>query len=179
MSTVILKWNPSFSSHSMFHHLYNIRVMNLEPQNAEFNWSVCDYEKIHKGDTYYFVKVGMFGQIGIVGKGIIISEPYEAEDWSGRGRRTFYIDYKPDYLLNPDVMKILDAKTLAENIPDFEWDRGHSGVVLNDEQAQKLEELWNKFIAENEEEMQRLSKKNIDYDLVYINKDEYCMVFVD
>lgn len=153
MSTVILKWNPSFSSYSMFRFLAGIVDLNYgEMEN--YNWSVWDYDKIHKGDRFYWLKVG-YGQVGIVGAGTIISEPYEDEDWRGKGRRTFYVDFIPEILINSDALPILSAETLSDYIPDFEWDRGHSGLVLNPQQSAALDELWNAYIEEHRSEFIR------------------------
>lgn len=169
MSTVILKWNPSFSSYSMLHFLMDIRQSNLGV-NVDFNWSVWDHEIIEDGDVFYLLKVGDYGQIGIVGRGVITSDPYPGEDWSGKGRQTFYVDFAPECLINPDVLPILDAATLSAKIPDFEWTGGHSGLVLNENQAIALDGLWKEYLAKNKQEMLRLSQKKIDFDLVYVEE---------
>lgn len=169
MKTVIFKWNPAFSSYSMLHYLSDIRELN-EYDVSGFNWSVWDYDQIHPGDRYFWLKVGKYGQIGIVGCGIITSEPYEATDWSGKGRQTFYVDYEAEILLNPDALPILTADELSEAIPDFEWTGGHSGLVLTQEQATKLNALWNNFLQEHEEDF--LKAKNLtrgDDDLIYMS----------
>ena len=91
MKTVILKWNPAVSSYSMLHYLSDIRMLNVSGL-SDFNWSVWDYEQIHEGDKYYWLKVGQCGQVGIVGAGTITSEPYTGEDWSGKGIKTYYVE---------------------------------------------------------------------------------------
>ena len=35
---------------------------------------------------------------------------------------------------------------LTEAIPDFNWEEGHSGEILSDSQADKLEEVWKDYI---------------------------------
>ncbi len=133
----------------------------------DFNWSIWDHDKVKKGDSFYLVKVGLYGQIGIVAKGTVTSDPYEGEDWSGKGRQTFYVDFMPDYLINPDVLPILDAATLSAKIPDFEWNGGHSGLVLTQQQAEALDCLWEEYLAVNKSEIVRLALKNSDGDLAY------------
>lgn len=150
MATVILKWNPNFSSYTMFHYLHDIVMLNHH-SFVDFNWSVWDYDKVHTSDRFYFVKLG-YGAIGIVGTGHITSEPYTGEDWSGKGRKTYYVDYEPEILVNPDALPILTTQMLTVRIPDFSWEHGHSGLVLNDEQAHKLDSLWTDFIKEHKEE---------------------------
>lgn len=169
MKTVIFKWNPSFSSYSMFHFLRNIVELNFD-EMEDYNWSVWDFDQIHEGDRYYWMKLGP-GQVGLVGAGTITSEPYESEDWSGKGRRTFYVDFEPEIMINPDAMPILNAQILNARIPDFEWDHGHSGLVLTESQAEELDKLWKAYIEEHEAELEKKSERTqMENDLVYWNK---------
>ncbi|MBQ6962102.1 MAG: hypothetical protein IJP79_00130 [Paludibacteraceae bacterium] len=148
MNTVILKWNPAFSSYSMSQYLgelYNL----VNYHEYDFNWSVWDYDKIHAGDRYYWVKLG-YGQTGIVSSGTITSDPYQGEDWSGKGRKTYYVDFEPDVMINPDTLPILTSQELSNEMPDFDWSKGHSGVVLNEQQSTSVEILWKNFIERNQ-----------------------------
>lgn len=167
MSTVIFKWNPAFSSYLMASYLYDLNSC-LTGRPLDYNWSVWDHDKIHSDDKFYWVKLG-YGQTGIVGSGVVTSDPYEGSDWSGKGRRTFYVDFLPEVLLNPDALPILDTKRLTREIPDFEWDRGHSGLVLTPEQAEKLDTLWEAFLNENREKLEHLYlNEGKNYDRFYI-----------
>lgn len=148
MSTVIFKWNPAFSSYPMIGYLDELyNLINKDVHN--FNWSVWNHDKIHSGDRYYWVKLG-YGQTGIVSSGTITTDPYQGEDWSGKGRETYYVDYEPDVMINPDTLPILTSQELTREIPDFDWYKGHSGIVLNEQQAANLEILWHNFIKRNE-----------------------------
>ena len=170
MKTVIFKWNPAFSSYSMFRFLEDLRILN-EYDESDYNWSVWDYDKIHKGDRFYWVKVGMYGQVGIAGCGKITSEPYESEDWSGQGRKTYYVDFIPDTLLHPDALPILTCDELKKTIPDFEWNGGHSGLVLTDEQAVILDDLWASFVRRNAKAFEKAATLDRgDGDLIYSKK---------
>ena len=170
MNTVILKWNPSFSSYSMLDYLSDIRIMTLEGKR-DFDWSVWDYDKIHAGDRFYWLKVGMYGQTGIVGRGTITSEPYEERDWSGRGRKTFYVAYTPELLVNPDALPVLTSAELNHEIPGFEWTGGHSGLILSAEQAERLDALWSKYVLRNVAEFEKAaSLERGSKDLIYSQK---------
>jgi len=167
MKTVILKWNPSFSSYSMLDYLYEMQQLN-KGRDVQFNWSIWDHDQVKEGDRFYWVKVGMYGQIGIVGCGTIASDCYPGEDWSGKGRETYYADLNPEVLINPDTLPILTAATLSARIPSFEWDRGHSGLVLTDEQAEELDKLWKEFLEENRDALERAaSRKWGSHDQIY------------
>jgi len=157
MSTVIFKWNPNFSSYNMFGYLYNIVEANYGEGLDDFNWSVWDYDKIHEGDRFYWMKLG-YGTVGIVGAGTITSEPYQGEDWSGKGRPTYYVNFRPEILLNPDALPILDVQTLTSRIPEFEWEHGHSGLVLEEDVAARMNKLWDAFVEEHKEEFERKAR---------------------
>lgn len=168
--SVILKWNPSFSSYQMSSYIQLIQgfVKKDYYECGDYmNWSVWDYDKINVGDRVYWVKVG-YGQIGIVGSGVVTSEPYRSEDWSGKGRITYYVDFIPDVLLNPDTVPILTCETLQRAIPNFDWSKGHSGLVLNDEQAQKLAALWKDFLQRNDDLFKEKMRKEYN-EQVYID----------
>lgn len=169
--SVILKWNPSFSSYPMsgfIQLIYGFAKKDYYECGDHMDWSVWDYDKIKVGDRVYWVKVG-YGQIGIVGSGVVTSEPYKSEDWSGKGRITYYVDFIPNVLLNPDTVPILTCEELQRAIPDFEWSKGHSGLVLNDDQAQNLDTLWKDFLLRNEAIFKEKMQKEYN-EQVYIKK---------
>lgn len=145
-NTVILKWNPAVSSYNMVRFLTDI-VQEAD----ESDWSIWDHEHVRRGDVFYMVKVGS-GQTGIVMRGKITSDPEAGEDWSGRGRRTYYCDYRAEIMISPDTFKLLSTGELQDNIPDFEWEGGHAGVILPPESAAVLEKMWDAYLQENAEE---------------------------
>ena len=166
-NTVIFKWNPAISSNGMLSFL-----MEIAKEDHYGDWSVHDYDRIHIGDTFYMLKVGK-GQTGIVKRGTITSEPVADADWSGRGRTTYYCDYDAEIMISPDAFELLTSERLREAIPDFDWFGGHSGVVLNDDQAAKLEELWQTYLAGMREEFRSRCelmkrRKNMVNDQLYI-----------
>ena len=85
--------------------------------------------------------------------GVFDSQPYEAEDWSGKGRQVYYIDMLPNVILDPENATILSTKELSVAIPTFNWEGGHSGRMLSQEQAQQLETMWESFLNENKEKV--------------------------
>ena len=83
--------------------------------------------------------------------GVFNSHPYEAEDWSGKGRRVFYMDILPNVILDPDHAPMITTEELQKAIPSFDWTGGHSGRLLSQEDAQKLETIWAGFLKKNED----------------------------
>ena len=160
-NTVILMWNPAISSVKLEDHNATIKRMLTE----YFNWSVWDYKNAKCGDRFYLVKVGKDGNNGIVMSGVFDSQSYELDDWSGRGRQTFYMDMKPSLVLNPDTAPMLTTEELMKAIPTFDWTGGHSGRILSKEEAMKLEELWSKFLKEHQKDVDGVNMNAIDLNL--------------
>jgi hypothetical protein len=140
MSTFILKWNPAISSFTM----EASQKLYKDFPFVKLNWSVWDYEHVKPGDTFYMLRVGE-GNIGIVMKGVFESRAKRGEDWSGKGRTTFYCDLYINFIVDSETMPIITADRLERDIPDFDWRRGHSGVMLTEEQADKLDRLFNDY----------------------------------
>ena len=147
-NTFILMWNPSISSYTMERFEDDLRDMADGFPPNDFNWSVWDHEQARDGDRFFMVKVGP-GTNGIMMSGTFFSDPYQGEDWSGKGRTVFYMDMEIDEMIHPDRCPILTSERLSEEIPDFEWKGGHSGRILTEEQAEKVAILWNQFLKEN------------------------------
>jgi hypothetical protein len=40
----------------------------------------------------------------------------------------------------------LTTEKLSKAIPNFNWEEGHSGVVLDDTTAMQLDELWHDYM---------------------------------
>lgn len=146
MKTIILMWNPAISSYKMDHLESDIK--NLD--DNDFNWSIWDYKNATCGDKFYLVRCGD-GNTGIVMSGTLCSDPYEGEDWSGHGRRIFYMDMDVDFMVHPDKVPILTTSQLLEAIPGFDWRGGHAGRVLDDASAAKLDEIWTKYLRDHKD----------------------------
>lgn len=148
MKTFILKWRPLISSYKMEQFEEDMHYLEY----GEFNWSVHEWEKARSGDNFYMVKVGE-GSTGIVMKGFFTSAPYEAADWSGKRRQVHYMDFRPTFYIHPDKCRMMTTEELSELIPEFEWDRGHSGMELPQELASKLDTIWEEYIGSLDDKM--------------------------
>ena len=156
MATFLLYWNPYFSSYKMdrflrdFHFPPGKDVLTMfdewdrSPDN--FDWSIVEHEKAHAGDRFVFVKVGYAKPTGIVGVGHFTTEPYEGEDWSGQGRKTFYMGMEWDTVINPASDSVLATGKLIEAIPEVFWTRGKAGVEVSPAIADKIFNLWNDYL---------------------------------
>ncbi len=146
MKTYILFWNPAISSYKLEDFQREMEDLG----NAYMNWSVWEYENACAGDRFFMVRCGS-GKTGICMSGYFSSDPYKDEDWSGRGRVTYYMDLEPDYMINPDYLPILSTLDLVRDVPGFDWNGGHSGRLLDAKLAEKLETIWKKFTDDHSE----------------------------
>lgn len=147
-NTVILMWNPAISSVKMEDHNASIPDLFTE----EFNWSVWEHDKARCGDRFFLVRCGD-GRTGIVMSGVFDSQPYQSRDWSGKNRKTYYMEMEPNVILNPEVAPMITMAELEQAMPDFQWSGGHSGRILQPQYAKKLEEMWEEFLTVHHEEL--------------------------
>lgn len=156
MASFLLYWNPFFSSYKVDRFMEDFdfsegkeiltALHDWNRMPGDFNWSIVQHEKAHKGDRFIFIRVGYERPTGLIGVGEFVSEPYEDEDWSGQGRKIYYMDMDWDSVANPTSDKILSTEALAKAIPEVEWTKGKAGVEVAPEIAEKIEALWHEHI---------------------------------
>lgn len=89
------------------------------------------------------------GRTGLVMSGIFDSHPYQTGDRSGRGRKVLYMDLTPNFIADPERLEhFLTTEDLQKAIPSFDWSGGHSGRLLTEVQAVKLEELLADYLPQ-------------------------------
>ena len=142
MRTFILEWKPSISSYRM--EDFNNDLAYIE--YGEFNWSVHDWKQARSGDNFYMIKCSE-GCTGIVMKGFFTSDPYEADDWSGRNREVHYMDFRPTFMIHPDKCSLLSTAELEKAMPGFQWNGGHSGRLLPEEMRPVLDGMWDSYVG--------------------------------
>ena len=156
MKTFLLYWNPFFSSYTPERFQNDFRFPegknvltdedDWDRSPSFFNWSVVEHEKARKGDRFIFIRVGYEKPTGMVGVGTFTSDPYIDRDWSGQGRKVYYLDMRWESVVNPASDSILKTAALAEAIPEIDWTRGRSGVEIAPEIADKIETLWQQHL---------------------------------
>ncbi len=153
MRTFILEWNPAISSYRMEDFEREIG----EIMGDDFNWSVWEWDRARDGDNFYLIKCGE-GTTGVVMKGFFCSAPYQAEDWSGKKRVTYYMDMYPTHMIHPNHPKgLLTTQMLDERMPDFRWNGGHSGRELPQDKAAILNKMWDVYIS-------RFTDEDVDHE---------------
>ena len=153
--TFIMRWNTDISNYKMWELDETMAdlgegsmLSGLDKEPFYYDWSIWDHAKAHVGDRFYMIRTGE-GRKGVVMRGTLIGTPYPDEDWSGKGRKVYYIRMRLSHMIHPEKAPLLlSTETLAEQIPDFDWEQGHSGMMLTDRQADKLEEVWRDYAAQ-------------------------------
>ena len=144
--TFIMRWNTDISNYKLTE--LNDAMNDFHENGFYYNWSIWDYQKAHIGDRFYMIRTG-HGRNGVVMRGTIIGSPYPDEDWSGKGRKVYYIRMSLSHMIHPeDAPVLLSTDELNKSVPSFCWDNGHSGEMLNDEQAAQLEEVWQNYVEQ-------------------------------
>lgn len=140
--TYLLRWNPGISSFK----LETYRQATIEcPDGFGFDWSVYEWEDAHKGDRYFMLRTGD-ENAGIVFRGVFTSDPYEDKDWAGQGKQRHYMKMDCFDCVSADQKPPIDIELLEKEIPEIDWSKGHSGELLSEETAEKLNELWDNIM---------------------------------
>lgn len=144
MATYIFFWNPDISN--VTKEIYEERMFNTA---AFTDWSISEYENVKDGDTFYMMICGPVN--AIVAKGEIISEAIEGADWSKKKRKPiYYVELDTYIAINPfSADTLLTADDIAKEIPDFNWYGGHSGRLLAEDAAKRLDALFDHYVKSN------------------------------
>ena len=141
--TFIMRWNTDISNYQLSE--FEAAMEDFHDEGFYYDWSIWDYQKAHIGDHFYMIRTGK-GRNGIVMSGTIAGEPYPDEDWSGRGRRVYYIRLNPTHMIHPEKAPMLfTTDELSKLLPNFNWTNGHSGELLDDSAADHLNGLFNHY----------------------------------
>jgi hypothetical protein len=139
--TYLMRWNPAISSFSEEEYARYFEAS--ETGSFRLNWSIFEWEEARPGDKFYMMLVGQKNP-GIAFFGEITSNPYVEDDWAGSTKRRHYVDLLCLETAAPGEPSPLPLERLQDAIPEYEWAKGHSGVLLPTEVADKLDELWQK-----------------------------------
>lgn len=134
----LMRWNPIVSSFT--EKDYAEYVANMQNGMFRLNWSIFEWEEAQKGDMFFMLRTGD-DKAGIVFNGQFISDPYPQEDWNGSSKRRMYVDMICMNPIDPKKKPRISPAQLQEAIPSIDWQQGHSGTLLSEAEAAKLDEL--------------------------------------
>lgn len=148
----LLTWNPNTWPWKKYSH------QQLEVQQnggTVMQWSCGNSKNIHLGDTFYLMKVGP-NKPGIIGKGIVLSNPFKDQHFIDPDREANYIRIRINTLSDNDK-PILSLNNLKKEIPDQLWTPQASGITIKDDAVVILERIW----------YEQCSTSDTDYSLIY------------
>ena len=135
----LMRWNPSISSFTEDN--YKECIENMEGGKFRMNWSIYEWEEARRGDMFYMLRVGD-DKAGITFNGYFLSDPYTGDDWAGSTKRRCYVDMVCQNAVEPEEVPFIPLSKLKEAIPEYNWEKGHSGELLPEDVREKLDELW-------------------------------------
>ena len=137
--TYLMRWNPAISSFTETD--YEECVENRVHGMFRMNWSIREWEEARRGDFFYMLRTGD-EKAGIVFSGQFTSDPYPGDDWAGSTKRRMYVDMICMNPVEPGTKPSLSLERLQKEIPSSDWTKGHSGILLSDNMAKRLDKIW-------------------------------------
>ncbi|MDQ1593292.1 MAG: 5-methylcytosine-specific restriction enzyme [Pyrinomonadaceae bacterium] len=163
MNTYLLTWSPK-----------KWRWTDLSKRIGEIkkngfclsDWSCGNNKSIARGDRLFLLRQGEEPR-GIVGAGWAESEPFEEIHWRAEkaraGRTTMYLNVRWETLLNPESESIFPREWLNEGaLSKVNWNTQISGISIRSEAADRLEERWESFLENRENEFSLFSNTSTD-----------------
>ncbi len=135
----LMRWNPAISSFTLKD--YEKCVENRMHGMFRMNWSIREWEEARRGDFFYMLRTGD-EKAGIVFSGQFTSDPYPGDDWAGSSKRRMYVDMICMNPVEPGTKPSLSLERLQKEIPSSDWTKGHSGILLSDNMAKRLDKIW-------------------------------------
>jgi hypothetical protein len=135
----LMRWNPTISSFTEkeFEKCLENQVHGM----FRINWSIYDWQEARRGDMFYMMRTGD-DKAGIAFSGQFICDTYPGDDWAGSNKRRMYVDM---VCMNPmELGEVPDVtlEKLQEAIPEYDWTKGHSGELLQEDVVEKLSDLF-------------------------------------
>ena len=99
LKTFIMRWNTDISNYKLCE--FEEAMEDFCDEGFYYDWSIWDYQKAHVSDKFFMIRTRV-GKKGIVMRCTIIGTPYPDEDWSGMGRKVYYISMRLSHMIHPD-----------------------------------------------------------------------------
>lgn len=147
MAAIILGWNPEIFPVDEWVPPYSDVV---EQTHAGYpfdgRWSVGNHVNIPVGAAVWLYLQGM--QHGLVGRGVVTSEPYTDEHFSNPTKTTNYVEVS--YKLLVPLNDAISRDLLEAEVPEVHWRKIYSSGYRVPVQAENaLRDLWFRSTAES------------------------------
>lgn len=162
-NTFLLRWDPAISSYTMARLDADMEEWAKGFWDYDFDWSVYEWQNARNGDRFFMLRTGE-GNTGIFAAGRFTTEPYKGKDWAGNGRETYYMQMDFEAVFHPERTEIISTEELERELPNIDWHKGHSGEMVDNETADRLELMWRDHIGRNKAMYLPRAVRNEDYD---------------
>lgn len=144
MTTYLLTWNPRrFQWNELADDIAHVR--DIGPLSG--TWSCGNTRRIQPGDRFFLLRLGQEPR-GIVGSGVILSEPFSEAHWDNdqaeRGENSLFVEVSIETLRDADSEIILAQEVLRNDplLSSMHWSPQASGIRIPDDVAAELERRW-------------------------------------
>ena len=132
----ILRWNPRISSYRPEDFDKDFKTFK-DNERLELDWSVFNWKEVTHLDLFVMMKVGT-NCTGIIWFGYLRYPPLQIQYEDGHWGRTRYFQIAPMFMQRIERTHLLTAEKLNREIPEVNWEHGHSGEMLSVEVTEKL-----------------------------------------
>jgi 5-methylcytosine-specific restriction enzyme A len=141
-NTFLFTWNPSNWEWSDISEA--VYEANVEGKYLD-RWSCGSTRKIFPGDRVFLMRLGVAPK-GIIGSGVIVSEPFEDIHWNkeraSKGDTAFYVNIIFDILSEEPILSEEDLS--SNGLATHNWFPQASATHITHEIAEALESKWSK-----------------------------------
>jgi len=144
-NTWLMAWNPSNWTWDSFQ---NDRLRIARGEIVTLQWRTASTQP-KEGDSFFLVRCGQEPR-GLIGRGNVVSEPYEDEHYkseqAAQGEKVRYVDITFTDLRDPKADSFLSLADLAKgNVDGQQWTPQQSGIEIKPMSAKVVTGLWNKL----------------------------------
>lgn len=144
MNTLLLSWNPSSDNYKSESFVHDIEAVH-NGDEVLLRWKLKDIDFCNKGDRFYMINTNSHGNRGICMVGYLYSTPFKDDDGSG-----LCTNLDPLTMVDVDACPFISLDRLAKVIPDIDWFNLPNGLLLNEVQTVRIEELWLQYIYKHQ-----------------------------
>lgn len=149
----LLRWNPNISIYTrdrFEEDMKNFVAYGTGPE--DMNWNIYDYKDVQAGDLFFMAQVGCEVN-GIVWGGYITDVPYKMYDDNGIQMGAYWVDVEYLFMQRIEKKHLLTSDRLSKIAPEIDWTKGHSGILLSEDAAEKLAlAIGNELLHADEDE---------------------------
>jgi 5-methylcytosine-specific restriction enzyme A len=136
---ILLTWNPArwdWKDRST-------RLREIQTKGSTLiQWSCGNNKSLKPGDRAFLIMLGNANS-GIIGSGIIKTEPFQDKHFNKKDGTALYVHVELEILLDLDKKDLpLPVKTLKEDYPEQHWTPQSSGIQIKEKISDALEQAW-------------------------------------